>query len=225
MLFRSHIAAGNYDDASIEVLSLKTGERKTLRRGGFSPRYLLTGHLVYLHESTLFAAPFDSKSLTLTGAPVPILEDAMSTTIAGGDFDFSQTGLFVYLSGRATTFGWPIYWLDGAGKRQLLHASVGRYWTPRLSPDGKRLAFASASGQGVDIWVKDLERDTPSKLSFVTGDNRNPVWTPDGRNIVFESRDPKTAGLYWIRSDGSGDRKSTRLNSSHIQKSRMPSSA
>ena len=62
-----------------------------------------------------------------------------------------------------------------------------------------------SNGQGGDIWVKDLDRDTPSRLSFLPGFNYWPVWTPDGKNIVFQSSNPAAPGLYWIRSDGSGE--------------------
>jgi len=206
VLFTVASVAGNYDDANVEVVSLKTGERKILQRGGFSGRYLNSGHLIYLHQSTLFAAPFDLKRLAMTGAPTPILEDATSNTTAGGDFAFSDSGLFVYLSGRgASAAGWPFAWLDSAGKRQMLQAQIGRYFTPRISPDGKRVAFTIGAPTQEDIWVKDLGRDTPSRLTFLGGSNRFPVWTPDGRNIVFDSRDPKNPGIYWIRSDGSGE--------------------
>src|SRR5439155_24574460 len=75
----------------------------------------------------------------------------------------------------------------------------------RFSHDGNRLAFSMASGTGMDIWVKDLDRDTPSRLSFLAGANRCPVWTPDGKNIVFQSTNSPAPGLYWIRSDGSGE--------------------
>src|SRR5262249_6069742 len=74
-----------------------------------------------------------------------------------------------------------------------------------FSPDGKRLAFSMASGPAAaDIWVKDLDQEAPSRLSFLSGVNRDPVWTPDGKNIVFESTSLDAPGLYWIRSDGSG---------------------
>jgi Tol biopolymer transport system component/predicted Ser/Thr protein kinase len=207
----THIG-GNYDDANIDVVSIKTGERKTVQRGGFFPRYLATsnggGHLVYLHQSTLFAVPFDSGRLALAGVPAPILEDVSSNVIAGGDFAFagapSGPGTFVYLAGKGQA-GSPISWLDSAGKTQPLHAPPGVYRTPRFSPDGKRLAFSMIGGQGEDIWVKDLDRDTPSRLSFLAGLNRWPVWTPDGKNIVFHSRNQAAPGLYWIRSDGSGE--------------------
>jgi Tol biopolymer transport system component len=211
VLFTAHTVIGNYDEASIDVVSLKTGARKTVLRGGFFPRYLVTsngtGHLIYLYQSTLFAVPFDPARLALAGAPVPILENVSGSAGAGGLFAFggapSGPGTFVYLAG--TGRGLPISWLDSAGKVQPLHAPPGVYRFLRLSPDGKRLAFSMSSGTGMDIWVKDLDRDTPSRLSFVAGVSRSPVWTPDGKNIVFRSDNSPAPGLYWIRSDGSGE--------------------
>jgi Tol biopolymer transport system component/predicted Ser/Thr protein kinase len=210
-LFTASTRLGNYDDANIDVVSLKTGGRKTVQHGGFFPRYLATsngtGHLVYLYQSTLFAVPFDPSRLALAGVPAPILEDVGSSAGAGGLFAFggapSGPGTLVYLAGKGQ--GLPISWLDSAGKTQPLHAPPGVYRFPRFSPDGNRLAFSMGSGAGMDIWVKDLDRDTQSRLSFVAGVNRSPVWTPDGKDIVFKSTNSPAPGLYWIRSDGSGD--------------------
>jgi Tol biopolymer transport system component len=227
VLFTAATHAGGYDDANIDVVSFKTGERKTVGRGGFYPRYLATstgsdgafsngtGHLVYLHQAVLFAVPFDLGRLAPTGSPAPILDDVSSSSTSGvGQFAFagspngspSVPGIFVYLAGNGTARGWSISWVDSSGKTQPLHGPLGRYLMPRFSPDGKRLAFSIGSAQGGDdIWVKDLDRDTPSRLSFLPGQNRWPVWTPDGKNIVFASTNPAGPGLYWIRSDGSGE--------------------
>jgi serine/threonine-protein kinase len=210
------LASSGYDDATIEVLSLKTGERKTLHRGGFSARYLAgttgsagIGHLVYLHQSTLFAVPFEPRRLALAGSPAPILQDVGSTEAGGGDFTFAGNGTFVYLAGKAFLGGYPISWVDSRGKMaQPLHAPPGRYGTPRFSPDGKRLAYErdTAKGSG-DLWVKDLDRDTTSRLTFLPGVNDYPVWTPDGKTIVFRSILQPANGLYAIRADGSGEAK------------------
>jgi Tol biopolymer transport system component len=222
VLYTAASAPRNFDDAAIEIFSLKTGQQKILRRGGYSPRYLASpgsasGHLVYLHGSTLFAVPLDLKSLSLTGASVPILDDVSSTVYAGGDFDFSRTGEFLYLAGSASGSGWLMHWLESsgdiqaksasrfAGKRQVIQANAASYFDPRLSPDGKRLVYSLGSATGADIWVKDLERDTPSRLSFQSGLNRYPVWTPDGRAMVFVSTETNQPGIYWMRTDGSGE--------------------
>jgi hypothetical protein len=67
VLFTGATVTGGYEDASIEVLSLKTGQRKAVLRGGTFGRYLPTsnggGHLVYLHQGTLFAVGFDYTAL------------------------------------------------------------------------------------------------------------------------------------------------------------------
>ena len=86
-----------------------------------------------------------------------------------------------------------------------LMPQVGLYSTPRFSPDGKRLAFSLSNGAGADIWVKDMDRDAPSRLSFLKGSNCYPVWTPDGKNIVFQSAGQDQSGLYWMRADGAGE--------------------
>ncbi len=212
-------ASSGYGDATIEVLSLETGERKTLHRGGFFPRYLpatdlpgtpgfdALGHLIYLYQSTLFAVPFDPRRLALAGSPAPVLLDVGSTEVGGGDFTFAGNGTFVYLAGKAFRGGYPISWVDSRGKMaQPLLAPPGRYQTPRFSPDGRRLAYASSNGKGsTDIWVKDLDRDTTSRLSFLPGVNDYPVWTPDGKTIVFRSFNHPAPGLYAIRADGSGE--------------------
>jgi len=201
-----------YDDSNTDVVSLKTGERKTVQRGGFFGRFVATsdrtGYLVYLRRNMLFAAPFDPRRLTLDGAPQPVLENISNVAISGGEYAFtgaaSDPGTFVYLAGKDRG-GDSFLWLDKAGKTESLYAPIGLYTTPRFSPDGKRLAFAVLNGTGADIWVKDVDRDAPSRLTFLAGVNRWPLWTTDGKGIVFQSGNPPAVSLYWIRSDGSGD--------------------
>jgi serine/threonine protein kinase len=200
---------GSLQEANIEILSLQTGERKILQHGGSFGHYLPsqngTGYLVYLHQNTLFAAPLDLSRLTLTGTPQPVVEDIRNSPDEGADFAFSQNGVFVYLSGKAE-FQRSIFWTDSAGKVQPLHTAPGMYGFPRFSPDGKRLAFGLDDGQGhQDLWVQDIERDTTSRLTILPGPNEWPVWTPDGKSIVYVSSNPAAPGIYTIRADGSGE--------------------
>jgi hypothetical protein len=205
VLFTAHGSSAAYDEANIDVVTLATGERKTVQRGGFSPRYLASGHLLYAHQSTLFAAPFDPVRLTMTGAPVPVVEDAAGNGSAGSFSAVSETGTLVYRTGLSNMTGWSVHWLEGKGAPTVLHSQPGTYLLPSFSPDGKRLALTIAGSQGEDIWVKDLERGTLSRLTFLAGRNREACWTPDGTGIVFRSTNPDKPGMYWIRSDGSGE--------------------
>jgi eukaryotic-like serine/threonine-protein kinase len=205
VLFTAY-GTGAYDDGEIVVVSFKTGERKSLHSGASFARYLPSGHLVYMHQNTLWAVPFDLSRLEVTGVPQPVVEEVNSNVSGGGDFDFSQTGTLAYVSSRAQiSFPYSIWWLESTGQTAALQASPGLYENPRFSPDGKRLAFELATGSvRADIWVKDLERDTLSRLTNLPGRNNQPVWTPDGKGIVFASWNQATPGIYWIRSDGAG---------------------
>lgn len=199
--------AGPY--GQLDVLSLKSGERKTVHRGGSFGRYLSSGHLAYLQQNTLYAARFDLSRLALTGAPQPVLEDVgFAGGILNWNFGVSETGTIVYVSGKGTTTeGTAIFWLDSTGKTQPLQLSQGGYVSPRFSPDGKRLAFGRVTipGLAADLWVKDLERDATSRVTSLAGLNNNPVWTPDGKGIVFLSFSQPAPGIYWVRADGSGE--------------------
>ena len=199
------------DNSIVEVLSLKTGERKVLVRGGFSGRVITVSkrraYLVYMHGYTLFAVPIDPSGLTLTGAAAPVLEDVGAGFRSGGNFAFSDTGSFVYRSASEASAVVKVSLFDRAGKTAPLLSRPGRYGTLRFSPDGKRLAFSQSNGAGSDIWVKDLDRETPMRISFLKGLSTYPVWTPDGNAIVFrsQSQSQTESGLYWTRADGSSE--------------------
>jgi serine/threonine protein kinase/Tol biopolymer transport system component len=207
VLFTSSTHGTNYEDAEIVVYSMASGQRKTVQQGGFYARYLPSGHVVYMHESTLFAVPFDLKRLEVTGQPAPILEGVVTSPGNGGaQFSFSETGNFVYVAGHGGGQNVSIYWMDHEGKFQPLREAPGDYRNPAFSPDGKRLALEIFDGKRRDVWVYERERDTLRRLTFAGEVNRNPVWTPDGQRIVYSSQEKAGApDLWWIRADGSGN--------------------
>jgi serine/threonine-protein kinase len=197
---------GGSDDAEIDVVSFKTGERKTLHRGGTFARYLPSGHILYLEQNTLWAAPFDLDRLAVTGPAQPMIEEVNRNQLGLGDFGFSNSGTLVYVSTKGASLRYQIQWLDSTGRTTPLHMTHSMYENPRLSPDGKRLAFEIATGPArADIWVKDLERDTASRLTHLSGRNNHPVWTPDGRSIVFASYFQGDPAIYWIGANGAGE--------------------
>ena len=209
VLFTSYTGGGP-EDANIEVVSLKTRERKVLVRGGVMGKFVPwqgdAGYLVYLHQHSLLAVAFDAGKLAVTGLPQPVLDDVSSiTTSTPGDFDVSGNGTFVYLSGKGEVER-SIFWLDSAGARQPLHTAPGFYNGLRFSPDGSRLAFAIGHpGKQQDLWVKDLERNTLVRLTSLPGASHSPVWFPDGKHLLFGVQNQPNSGVYWVRSDGGGE--------------------
>jgi len=201
----------SWEDGDIGVMSLETEQIKVVQRGGYSGRYLPSpdgaGHLLYVHESTLFGVRFDPDRLETLGTPVPLLSDVAGNSVEGaGQFHGAMNGFFVYLGGKSTSSSFPITWLDSSGKTTPLVAKPGLYGAPRFSPDGKRLAFTAIGTKGPDLWVYDWERDTPTQLTFTAPGNLEMAWTPDGKHIVYGSNAAAgIASLWWIRYDGSGE--------------------
>src|SRR5262249_2450611 len=132
----------------------------------------------------------------------PLLEDVASETSArgaGGQFDASQDGTLVYLSGRAVSPERTIQWLDASGQTMPLIAQSGNLSAPRLSPDGHHLAYSATGSKGGDVWVYDLDRQTPTQVTFTAPGGRELAWAPDSKHVVFGDG----ASLWWIRADGS----------------------
>jgi Tol biopolymer transport system component/predicted Ser/Thr protein kinase len=210
VLFTGNTSPADYDNASIEVLSLKSGQWKVVQRGGYFGRYLPSGHLLYIHQGKLFAVGFDLDRQEIRGTPAPLLEDvAGNAAFGGGQYDVARNGTLVYLSGKPSNAGWPIAWMDATGKTQPLVGAPGLYFFPRFSPDGTRLALAVGSLGNGDVQVYDWQRDTMTRLTF-TQRIRRLVWTPDGKHIAFAFQSPDASIIRWIRADGAGEEQTLR---------------
>ncbi len=197
---------GSYDDAQIAAYRLATGEQKVLIRGGTYARYVPTGHLVYYRAGTIMAAPFDTARLAVLGTPVPAIEGVMSTigNNGGAQFSYSSLGSLVYVpGGLQSDVQTTLVWVDRKRSEQPLPAPPHSYANPRLSPDGRQVAFDIADAGKQDIWIYDLLRDTLTRLTF-EGLNSFPVWTPDGKRVAYRSQRAGSYNILWRPADGSG---------------------
>jgi len=211
-----------WDKADIVVHSLKTGKRKVLLPGGSAPRYLSTGHIIYALGSNLLMAPIDLARLEVTGGSVPIVEGVMRTPYllsrgvvnvpiavtnvfsGAAHFDFSIDGTLVYVPSSSTpvdTDQRVLAMVDRDGKRDMLRLPPELYDFPRISPDGKQLAFI-ISDEGGNIYVCDMSgRSAPRRLTF-EGLNSYPVWSPDSRKLAFYSYRENKPGIFLQAADG-----------------------
>jgi Tol biopolymer transport system component len=204
LLFTSGPNTFNWNTGQIVVQAVGTAERQTLVKGVIHPHYSAPGHLLYVQGGNLMAAPFDPKRLTITGAAVPVIEGLLHSTTSGtAQYTISDTGTLAYISGAAYSDQRKLVWVNRRGEEQVLSAPARSYVFPRLSPNGKQVAV-SITEQESQVWLYDLSRETLSRFTFEGTLNLNPVWTPDGKRIAFQSNEGGPPNIYWQNADGSG---------------------
>ena len=191
----------------LEIVDVESGERSVLHEGGFYGRYVPTGHVLFVDGDAVFAMPFDADRLERTGSPMPVLEGVASFPPGGqAQYHVSDTGLLIYRPGSDELDPFSISWADRSGRLESLWDDEGIYGSPRLSPDGRRLAVSVQRGDDWDVWVYDIEREVATRLTFGSGYDADPVWSPDGRYVAFASdREDGKMATYRTRSDGTGE--------------------
>ncbi|MCK4294933.1 MAG: protein kinase, partial [Planctomycetes bacterium] len=147
------------------LFSLETMEKKVLVKDGQHARYVPTGHLVYLRAGAIEAVPFSLTTLQMTGPFVPILERVMLDSRHGtAQLAFSSDGLLVYVPGGDTAKSIPVR-VDRRGGVEALAMRAQIYGTPKLSPDGKRLAIVVAGPQS-NVYIYDIASGRETRLTL-----------------------------------------------------------
>ena len=187
-------------------------EPRVVATGVVEASYAPTGHLLLQQAApltpgrlgggttALLAAPFDDDRLELTGAPIPVVPEAGSSA-------WSTDGTLVYTSGAGadvTETPRTLVWLDRDGREEPVSAATRGYSTPRISPSGDRVAVEVTSADGAAVvFIHDLARGASNPLTF-EGWSVNPLWSPDGRSVVFTSIEEDDFGLFRKAADGTG---------------------
>ena len=176
---------GGSGSARIAVLSLQAREVRIVVEGGAATPDYDAGHVLYVRaDRALMAVAFDQDALKPTGTPVS-LGDRVALTVDGIAHYSAGRGLLVYQRVGAGS----LLWLDRAGVTKRVIASEATFHSPRISPDGRRIAVDIDGAGGVadrDVWVVDHTSGTLSRLTNI-GDAHDPVWTPDGLGVTFFS--------------------------------------
>jgi eukaryotic-like serine/threonine-protein kinase len=216
-----------WDIGKIVVQSIRTGERKVLIEGGSNPAYLGTGHIVYGLEGTLMAVAFDLQKREVLASPLPVVAGVRrSAPAAGGEahFSISDSGTLVYIPGPARVGQESIFVYGNDGKAQGLNLPKGTYSHPRVSPNGEWLAFENHDGKESSIAVYHLSGRTAAQRLTFGGHSRFPVWTADGKRIVFQSDREGDLALYWQPVSGGAAERLTKPDpgTSHVAESWSP---
>jgi serine/threonine-protein kinase len=205
--------AGQANNAQVAVLDLRTGQRKTLVRGGGQAEYVdpsagtgQAGYLIYAVAGALRAVRFDPVRLEVLGDPVTVVERVMIKPNGAANFAVSRQGTLFYMLGGVSVQSAPrsLVWVDRKGNEEPIKAPPHAYAAPRVSPDGTRLVVGISDEGNGDLWTWDLARETLRRLTFAPSYEGMPVWTPDGRRIVFTSDRSGVVNLYSQAADGTG---------------------
>jgi hypothetical protein len=203
----------DWNEARIVARRIDTGQQHELIRGGTDARYLPTGYLVYMRNAALMAVPFDDRRVQLAGQPVALLDgvmQAVNMSNAGsetgmGQFSASSSGNLIYALGGINQK--PVVTLirvDRNGATSELGAPQGPYWGLRVSPDGQQLAFQKPpeKNRRSDAWVYDMPRGTQTRLTS-QDTNEWPLWSPDGKRLLFASGRRGNLTIFSAMADGS----------------------
>jgi eukaryotic-like serine/threonine-protein kinase len=191
----------SFTDLRVLAVDTKTGRKKTLLDAAGETRFAPTGpspgigHLLYGRNGSLFALPFNATTLQ-TGPATPVLEglrDVRGLFPVG----FSYSGTIAYPGNATKIAASTLVWVDRLGTELPLPELPRVYESPRISPDGGRVAYHVSAPPGEpQLAVLDFKRGITTRLTFERR-NMNPVWTPDGKRIIYMS------GVSVVSKDGS----------------------
>jgi serine/threonine-protein kinase len=193
-------------DLAIAAIDLATGAETIVVPDAAHPAFLGTGELLFVRNGTLFLAPFDASRLRTSGAEHPVVAGVHVNSSHAAQFAAGGTRL-VYVAGGFSDADDRsiVVWRGLSGDERVLMSAPGSYRDLRFSPDGRRLAYADfpigSQGSATDLWVADLERDVRVRLAGSATAEWRPVWTGDGRHIIYADT---AGGMRRVRADGSG---------------------
>jgi len=201
-------------DLDVWVLDLRSGAARRLLTGAVMGWYVPTGHVIYVRlDGRMLAVPFDRRTLQVRGSPVPVLDNVSVIYPFGPLAAVSSEGTLITRPGALTLslLRYEMVWVDRLGRQtpvdsswRLRHALTGSNPGWSLSPDGKRLAIGLSTDAGSDIWIKQLPRGPLSRVSFDSGSEYRPRWSPDGRWVDYVGMRGGRSRIYRKRADGTG---------------------
>ncbi len=175
-----------YEHAMICAVSIKTGERRDVLTGASMAKFCAPDHLILGLGSTLYATPFDLRSLKSSGSPLPVLTGVVNTFGSGNvQFDVARDGTLAYLPNSPEFDNTELIWMDRSGRVTPIPAPPQPYRVPRVTADGRQIVVCvGAQLLRSDVWSYDLATGTLNRLTF---DQRSsqPVLSPRGTELAY----------------------------------------
>ena len=209
--------SGSIEHTGIYVGSLDARETKWLMPAQSQAVYVPPGYLLWVRDATLMAQRFDPNTLVLSGEPVAVAGDIQqSEPSVDPTFAVSADGTVLAYE-KAGLQNSHFSWFDRSGAN-LETASArasqnGSFGQLRMAADGNRalLAIPDKESGNRDVWLTDLAAGSLVRLTSNAAADWWPVWSPDGREMIFASDRPTSnerkgqqGSIYRKAVDGSG---------------------
>jgi eukaryotic-like serine/threonine-protein kinase len=164
-----------------------------------------SGHLLFNHSGTLMAQPFDPATQRFTGDQFPLSEQVALEGSRYASITTSDTGVLAYARGMTSTSS-RLTWFDRSGKNLGTLGDPGNYQQVVISPDGRRVAVSLITGSppNRDVWIIDIARAVPSRLTFDAASEDSPVWSPDSTRLAFLTQHVGDEGIRVKLASGAG---------------------
>lgn len=190
----------------IKLGSISSSESKVLhvlKRDG-RIEYSPAGFILFVKDNNLMALPFDDKKLEVTGEAKPIAEQVSFSGNAEA-FGISDNGTLLYQSSMVNATS-QFMWVDRTGKEISKVGAIGNYLDVNLAPDETKFTYVlEGEGNDGDIWIYDLKRNVPTKLTFDSQNETWPIWSPDGKSIFYASNKNGNYAIYEQNVNGLGE--------------------
>jgi len=162
-----------------------------------------SGYLLFARGGQLMAQAFDPANGALSGEPQIVAKGVVGDASTWHmDASASDDGLLIFASGG--TGDWQLLWMDRGSKQiSTVADKLSNLQQARIAPQGDRIALQIDTGVN-DIWVLDVARGIRTRLTFGPVSNAYPVWSPDGKWIVYTADRNGRSNLMRKPSDGGG---------------------
>ncbi len=186
----------------VQVVEVASGKPRILIKGVSFARYVVSGHLLFVQDDSLWAQEVDLDEMKLKGKPTLVRQGTRVNSRGVAQYSVSEEGTLAYFSGTGGGLR-KFVWVGLYGKTIDASEKHMEFKRLELSPDDKKVVLTVVN----DIQMLDLETDNLQSLTTGGPTNYHAIWTPDGKSVVFSSQRGTKWGIWRMPIDFSEEAK------------------